>query len=165
MSRASTRASGMEAAEVLPVRWRTRAAFSRGIPSRLRAVSMIRMLAWWGTTRAMSSIDVPARSMAVVAAFSMASTALRNTSWPCMTILSSCSQYRRSAAEPSDIRSQPRRLGWEPLRSITTAPAPSPNRTQVVRSSQLVNRLSASLPIRRTRSMPPSTNCMAVTSP
>ncbi len=45
MSRASTKASGIEAAEVLPVRSRTMAAFSRGMSKRFRAASMIRMLA------------------------------------------------------------------------------------------------------------------------
>ena len=82
----------MEAADVFPVRSRTIAAFSRGISRRFMAASMILMLAWWGTTRVMSSMVTPARSIALRAALSMASTARRNTSLPFMKIFPPCSQ-------------------------------------------------------------------------
>ena len=89
---ASTIARGIEAAEVLPVRCSTMAARSMVRPSRLKEASMMRTLAWWGTTRAMSSEVTAACSMAFRAALSMARTALRKTSWPFMTILPPWSQ-------------------------------------------------------------------------
>ena len=155
----------MEAADVLPVRSSTMAALSMGMPSRLRAASMIRMLAWWGTTRPMSSMVTPARSMALVAAASRASTARRKTSLPFMKIFPPCSQVRMLAAEPSDMRSQPKRVGLLADRSMTTAPAPSPNRTQVPRSVQSMMPQRPTLPITKMVSTPPSANCMAVTRP
>ena len=53
-SSASARASGIEADDVLPVWCSTVAARSIGMPRRSQAASMMRMLAWWGTT----SVDV-----------------------------------------------------------------------------------------------------------
>ena len=113
----------------------------------------------------MSSMSTPARSMALRPAFSTARTARRNTSLPFMKILPPCSHDRIPAAEPSDMRSQPSREGASADRSMTTAPAPSPNSTQVPRSVQSVIPLRASLPMSRMRSTPPAENCIAVTSP
>ena len=129
------------------------------------AASMLRMLAWCGTTRAMSSITTPAVSIALRAVLSMASTARRNTSLPFMKILPPCSQERISAADPSDMRSQPSRVGESADRWITTAPAPSPNSTHVPRSVQSTRPERASLPMSRIVSTPPAANCMAVTRP
>jgi NAD(P)-dependent dehydrogenase (short-subunit alcohol dehydrogenase family) len=67
---------------VVPVDWSTSAVCSRSKPSLSQAESMMRMLAWWGTTRAMSFAVTPARSMAALADCTMTRTALRNTSRP-----------------------------------------------------------------------------------
>ena len=72
----------MEADDVLPVVWSTVAAFSIGMPRRWQAASMIRMLAWWGTTSARSSAVTPALAMAFSPESTMMRTARRNTSRP-----------------------------------------------------------------------------------
>ena len=59
-SMASTSAKGIEAAEVFPVLCSTVAVRSIGMASRWHADSMMRMLAWWGTTRSISDALRPA---------------------------------------------------------------------------------------------------------
>ena len=71
-----------------------------------------------------------------------------------------------SAPVPSEKRSIPNRPpGWS-LAWSTTAPAPSPNRTQVLRSVQSMNRLNTSTPTSSTfRYMPLRMKLVAVARP
>jgi hypothetical protein len=75
-------ASGIEAAEVLPVRSSTLSVLSMGRPSRSHAASTMRMLAWCGTTWSMSAALTPAASSARCEVSTLARTARRNTSRP-----------------------------------------------------------------------------------
>src|SRR4030067_1963109 len=51
---ASSKATGMEAAEVLPYLWTVMITFSVGIPNRPATTSIIRILAWWGMNQSIS---------------------------------------------------------------------------------------------------------------
>ena len=66
-STASARARGTDAAEVFPKRSTLTKIRSIGKPRPLATASMIRMLAWWGMTRSISSGWRPARSIAASA--------------------------------------------------------------------------------------------------
>src|SRR5206468_9380601 len=74
-STASTSAIGIDAELVLPVRWMLTAVFSIVSPSRPRAASMMRTLAWCGTYRVMSSAVALARSIAASAESTITRTA------------------------------------------------------------------------------------------
>ncbi len=80
-------ASGMEAAEVLPVVATSRATVTcSGSPSVLTIESMIRMFAWCGMKTSRSSARTPARSSASWATFAISKTAQRKTAWPSWVI-------------------------------------------------------------------------------
>ncbi len=66
----------------------------------------------------------------------MIRTARRNTSGPSISIVPPTSAWRMWRREPSDPRSQPSTRPGPAPRSSTTAPAPSPKRMAVDRSSQ-----------------------------
>src|SRR6478735_5200148 len=164
-SRASARASGIDADDVFPVRCSTVAAFSIGTPSRLQAASMIRMLAWWGTIRARSSGVTPAWAIDFWALSTMIRTARRNTSLPSICMLPPISAKSSRSAVPSVSRSQPSSCPGPSTASSTTAPEPSPNRIAVLRSSQSVIRARVSVPIISTRREPSEISPWATTSP
>ena len=70
--------------------------------------------------------------------------------------LSSWARVRQPLRLPSERMRKPSRpLSCAPQASTATAPAPSPNSTQVLRSSQSTQRLSWSAPITRARFMAP----------
>ena len=78
-------ASGIEAAEVLPVSAMSRATGTcSGSFSCLIIASMIRMLAWWGMKASRSSAVTPAASSACWATGAISQTAQRKTVWPCI---------------------------------------------------------------------------------
>ena len=72
---AATSASGIEPADVLPVLCNTVQHRSGGMPSLSAADLMMRMLAWWGTSHAISSAVTPAFFIAISADDTMARTA------------------------------------------------------------------------------------------
>ena len=108
------------------------------MPSRWVAAWMMRMLAWWGMTRARSSALMPAEASAFSAESTTTRTARRKISLPSMVKNPPCSQASRSAAEPS---------------------APS---TAMLRSVQSTQRDRCSAPITRTRLLPVSSRPYAV---
>ena len=72
----------MEADEVLPYRSTLTITFDIGRPACLAVASMIRRLAWWGTSKSTWSAVTPARRRASSQASAIASTAALNTSRP-----------------------------------------------------------------------------------
>ena len=96
----------------------------------------MRVLAWWGTNRATSSTVTPAWASARSADSTMIRTARRNTSGPSISMVPPRSASRMWRSEPSEPRSQPSSRPGPSPRSSTTAPAPSPKRMAVPRSSQ-----------------------------
>ena len=162
---ASTRAKGIEAELVFPVRSITDAIREWSIPSLAAAASMIRRLAWWGTNSEMSSMVNLAFSSEALADSTVASTARRKTSLPRMTIPEPWWARSSGTRLPSTPRSHPSRQPSPGTASTTTAPAPSPNRNALVRSSQLVARVRVSAPMRRTLVAPIEMKAEAVTRP
>ncbi len=71
---------------MLPVRSSTLAVRSALMPNRLAAASMMRMLAWCGTSSATSSMDTPAWLRHASADSTMARTARRNSSRPSISM-------------------------------------------------------------------------------
>src|SRR4051794_18753600 len=153
-SRRSTsfdRASGTLAAEVLPDPTRSLATTTSGPrPSRFTMPSMMRVLAWCGMKAASSSGRTPAFSQVSSANGARAVVAQRKTIWPscwmygCQPSIRSTSPL--SGAEPQSTGPTP---GSSPSATpvTTAAPAPSPNRTAVLRSVQSVTSDSFSAPI------------------
>ena len=120
---------------------------------------MMRMLAWWGTTRAMSSAVTPAWSSDRWAESTITRTARRKTSLPSISEVAADVGVRAGAgAEPSRAEVPAEQSPGPSTARATTAPAPSPNRMAVLRSSQSMIRLIVSAPISRTRSMPMATS-------
>ena len=116
------------------------------------ARSMMRWLAWWKTKRSTSSGLSPARSSTWVTQRGRASTAKRNTACPSirMTLASPVptpGTHRVSGRARQPMTAQ--RSGKSSPHSTTAAPAPSPKRTQVDRSSRSVTRVSTSAPSTR----------------
>ena len=116
-------------------------ALSIGTPSRWHAASMMRMLAWWGTTRAMSSAVTPAAAIDLVAGVD------HDAHGPAEDLLAvhldvpadlgveeALGRCRRRRG-PSRAAGRARRTA-----SSTTAPDPSANRMAVLRSVQSVMR-------------------------
>ena len=136
-SAASARASGIDAAEVLPVVARTLATWSVGMPSlgdgRVddAGVGLV-----GDEQRDVVDGDAGLRSSARSADSTMIRTARRNTSGPSISMVPPLSASRMWRSEPSEPRSQPSSRPGPSPRSSTTAPAPSPNRMAVPRSSQ-----------------------------
>ena len=149
----------MDAAEVLPCWSTVTTTLSMDIFS-LRAVPcMIRMLAWCGISQSISASVSPALAKAAWAAFSSTPTASLKTA--CPSILRTGSPrtlppdtlpgtHKISTCLPSACKSLDRMPGVSEA-SSTTAPAPSPNNTQVVRSLKSRMRLKTSAPITRAR--------------
>ncbi len=127
--------------------------------------SMMRRFAWCGMTSLMLSAVRPASSMTASAERFMALTACLKTSLPCMASEASFwsafsmvvghadpppGMLRMEDCDPS-VPTLVARM-WpvfsDPL-VRTAAPAPSPKRTQVLRSDQLVNAESFSAPMMR----------------
>src|SRR5471030_2843083 len=119
---------------------------------------MMRILAWCGISQSIWSDVMPAFSSVSWATFSSTETASLNTAGP--------SIYRKalpSTAPPETPPGMLRMSAWRPSACkavartpgsfdavITTAPAPSPNSTQVPRSSKLRMRENTSAPITST---------------
>jgi len=152
----------MEAVDVLPYRSRLTTNFSIGNLSPRAAASMMRILAWCGTMHWTWSSVSPAASTASFVEEAITRVAKRKTSRPSMWMKCSPAWMVASAAgwrlppAGTDSRSPPEpseRITAEstpPGRSLacsTKAPAPSPNRMQVLRSFQLTKRESVSVPI------------------
>ena len=150
-------ASGIEAADVFPVVSMSRPITTvSGRPSCLANSSMMRMFAWCGTKAARSEGWMPAASMACRATFTISQTAHRKTvgpSWrrvgqgaaPSRKSVSVAFMPTASALDPSD----PQMVGPMPgvsLGPITTAPAPSPSRNEMLRSVGSTMSLSFSAP-------------------
>ena len=81
----------------------------------------------------------------------MIRTARRKVSLPSIWIVPPCSQLMRWTSEPSAPTSKPSRSPSSSVASRTTAPAPSPKRTAIVRSYQSSHRERCSAPTSRTR--------------
>src|SRR6185369_6201805 len=151
---AVSNASGTDAAEVLACSPTVITTFSAGRPNFWAVASRIRWFAWCGTTQSTSAAVRPAASSTSFITSARLTTAWRNTSRPFIRSLptvpvvegppstNSRSLWRPSAWSlvarmPPSVSSAPR----------TSAPAPSPNSTQVARSSQSRIRLNVSAPI------------------
>ena len=114
----------------------------------------------------MSLTCIPWRSSMARLSAVMLRTACRKTSLPCMARKKSSGRASpfftsmaepppmtiRSCIEPSAQQTESRTLHKQPVPAPrrTTAPAPSPNRTQVLRSEKSILRLSASAPMSST---------------
>ena len=84
---------------------------------------MMRMLAWWGTTSAMSSAVTPACVIDFSAESTMMRTARRKTSLPSIWMYPPRSAVRAAiGSEPSASRSQPSSWPGPSTASSTTAP-------------------------------------------
>ena len=154
-SRASARASGIDADDVLPVRSSTTAARSMRMPRRSQAAAMMRVLAWCGTIRAMSSIGDaggghrllgrvdhdphgPPEDLLAVHLDDVADLGVEEALGAAVGVEVPPEQLARRRRRPR----APRR------------PDPSANRMAVLRSSQSTMRASVSVPMTRTRSAP-----------
>src|SRR5690625_24818 len=168
-------ASGMEAVELFPYSSTVTTTRSISSPSFWRAASMMRRFAWWGTNRLMSAGSRPAFSTASRVDVSMTRTANLNTSRPFMYSESASSvpsgrrvPMLRWCRWRAPLPSAPVTIDFRPYRSgtasTTAAPAPSPNRTAVERSSQSTIFVSASAPITSTFSCLPASTRPAATS-
>ena len=154
----------MEAAEVLPCSCRVTMIFSGGRPSFLAVPCMMRKLAWWGMSQSTSAAVLPAFSSTARAVLSSRLTASLKTACPSMCSRGVPSAWppltwpgtqRMSTCLPSACKSVARMPGVS-LASSTTAPAPSPKSTQVVRSLKSRMRLNTSAPMTRARRAPPA---------
>ena len=111
------------------------------------------------TVRA-SKVDLQSRPFGIWIAWSFLST----ESWLAGSAEPPPGMIRISAARPSAPRTEPSTPGSSERRS-TTAPAPSPNSTHVVRSVQSTMRVSVSAPITSTvRAAPERMNLSAMVS-
>lgn len=167
VARSRSIASGIEAADVLPVVRTSRATVTcSGSLSVFTIESMMRSLAWWGMKTSRSSGESPEASSASLATFAISNTAQRNTAWPSCVIAGNLPELSYSfhgtvCLMVSDLSpSDPHTVGpmcgsWEG--PTTTAPAPSPNRKAVARSSRSVRSDNRSTPMTRTYSAEPST--------
>mmetsp|Transcript_13503 Transcript_13503/g.36060 ORF Transcript_13503/g.36060 Transcript_13503/m.36060 type:complete len:359 (-) Transcript_13503:100-1176(-) len=187
---ASESARGIDAALVLPYSSKLAITLSMGMPRREATASIMRMFAWWRTSQSMSSTLRPEDSSAAPSTLGTLLHANLYTSlpfiamdpydpldtWPAVSerYLSSPSYDKLSSQRPlpSLCMSKPRRPQPVPsglassLWLMTTAPAPSPKRMHVLRSSQSTQRESASAPMTSTFVYAPvCTNCDAVTRP
>jgi cytochrome P450 len=146
----AVRASGMDAADVLPEWTMSVATLAWGAPSLPAIDSMMRRFAWCGTNAASSLGAIPAAAHARLATGCSAVVAQRNTAWPScvkkdrrslMMILSRC------------VPSLPQITGPIPGRAVsvagptTAAPAPSAKMTHVLRSVQSIHCEYFSAPI------------------
>jgi hypothetical protein len=105
--------------------------------------SMIRMFAWWGTNASMSSAVTPAASRAFCATGAICQTAHLKTDWPSWRSVGQPAPSSRVASHECVCRmawawlpSEPQMVGPMPGVSdgpMTTAPAPSPSRNEMVR--------------------------------
>ena len=162
----SSRAMGIEAADVLPYRSTFLNTRSAGNFKRCPTASMIRSLAWCGMKTLISSLAKPCSFKSSAVTSAMALTATLKVSLPFIRIYGSlCSMdfgslggwfepppgmQMKSAYSPLDFIRLPR-IPWSPFVAwSTTAPAPSPNRTQVERSLQSTYRVRISPPMTRT---------------
>ena len=109
---------------------------------------MMRMLAWWGTNRAMSPMSTLARSRDGVGRLDRGPHGPAEHFLPRITIPDPSGRRTEGRTRvPSTPRSQPSSEPSPGTASTTTAPAPSPNRKAFVRSAQLVARVRVSAPI------------------
>ena len=155
-------ASGIDAAEVLPVVSISRAISTlSGSFSCFANSSMMRILAWWGTNAANSLAETPDSSSAFFATLAISQTAQRKTA---------CPSWRRVGKPPSRSAkaswrvlfmptashldpSEPHWVGPIPTISLgptTAAPAPSPSRKEILRSVGSTMSLSFSAPTTKT---------------
>src|SRR5437868_8087968 len=151
---AVSNASGTDAAEVLACSSTVTTTFASGSPSFLAVASRIRAFAWCGTTQSTSADVKPAAASTSLSTSARLMTAWRKTSRPFIRSLPTVpvvdgppSTNSRSLCRPSAwsrVARMPRSLSSAPS---TSAPAPSPNSTQVARSSQSSRRLNVSAPI------------------
>src|SRR4051812_6483471 len=153
--RAWSSASGIDAAPVLPTSRIASTTRAGSRPRRSESESVMRALAWWGTTRSTSATSTPAAPSTSRQQRSIAATARWKTTWPSMrTRRSSWSTTSAPSTSPSARRTEwPRRSG--PPGERTAAPAPSPNSAAVLRSSWSVTRDSASAAMTSTCSARP----------
>ncbi len=159
---------------MLPYRSTFTKTFSIGTSAYFAVASMIRMFAWCGMNRSMSSPVSPARSSAWSAASAMDRTAALKTSRPAIftrwfrssstatsmgTRAPPAGRQSSSASVPSErvkLEIRPRPFSD---RLTTAAPAPSPNRTAVDRSPQSTIELIFSVEITSAISARPDTRC------
>mmetsp|Transcript_5204 Transcript_5204/g.8357 ORF Transcript_5204/g.8357 Transcript_5204/m.8357 type:complete len:255 (-) Transcript_5204:764-1528(-) len=165
---ACSSARGMDAAEVFPKSSRFWMILSSGSFSFLATVSIMRMLAWCSSRWSTWSMVMPAFSRAslmttgtwVVANLYISLPVMYNlsylaevTTWPAsLGSVSASPLYRRvrcSLEAPSECSANPRMpASSSPSEAVSTAaPAPSPKRMHVLRSSQSVHRDRASAPM------------------
>ena len=116
-------ASGMEAADVLPVVSMSRAMTTdSGSFSCLANSSMMRMFAWCGMNAARSDRLTPAASSACWATFAISQTAQRKTVWPSWR---SVGHGRRRRGTRPGCRSCPTASAFEPSEPQTVGPMPA----------------------------------------
>ena len=144
----------MDAADVLPCWSTVTINFSSGNFSFLAVLCMMRMLAWCGINQSMSACVMFAFASVARAELSSTPTASLNTAWP--SIFKSASPttlppetlpgtHKIPTCLPSACRSVAKMPGTLDAAS-TTAPAPSPKSTQVVRSEKSRMREKTSAP-------------------
>ena len=163
LRRPASRASGIEAAEVLACSATVEITLSSSMPSRLADALEDALV---GLVRD-EPVDVgdrrrPASAAAAVTASEMLTTAWRNTWLPCMRRWPTVPVGGDAAVDVEQVllgpvaaqgEAQQAAVGRGPLAlrrgSSTTAPAPSPNSTQVPRSVQSISRVMVSAPMTR----------------
>src|SRR6478672_4968110 len=160
-----SRASGTDAADVLPWSATSRAMRTEAGSFIERAIaSMIRMLAWWGTKTSSSSMGTPAASSACWPILAIANDAQRKTGLPCIvrcgitpepgwvSLPTTSRQSSRCRMRSNCSPSEPQTTGPMPgvsLGPTTAAPAPSAKMNAVPRSPTSVRSESRSTPITR----------------
>ena len=151
---ATSIANGIEAADVLPCWSTVTMTLSSASLSFLAVPSMMRMLAWWGISQSMSDSVLPALTSTDRATSASTPTASLKTAWPSILRVGSPKiwppltlpgTHSTPTCLPSACSSVARMPGRSDA-SKTTAPAPSPNSTQVLRSLKSRMRLKTSLP-------------------
>lgn len=165
------KASGTEAAEVLPESTTSWATTACGAPSRRTTASMIRRLAWCVTMPPRSPTATPARRQASSAIGARVVVAQRKTAWPSWAKRGCQAPASRTASarvgsEPHTTGPMPGSVPGAASAALTTAaPAPSPSRTQVLRSLQSVRSDIFSAPMTRAcRAAPARTEWSAAAS-
>ena len=136
------------------------------MPSCFEATCKIRVLAWCGMIKSMSSMLSWASSTTSRVAWPMMRVAKRKTCWPFIFIkvspraTASCvtgsrvprPTVNRSPPDPSEPSRLERTPPGSSDASSKTAPAPSPKSTQTLRSVQFITLLIDSVPMTRTLS-------------
>ena len=164
LSRASARASGIDADEVLPVRCEDHRRPSMAMPSFFMALSMIRIVGLVGDDRSMSARDAGS----VEAASAESDHGLDGLAEDLFALHLQVAadlgvEDVAKVALAAEVPAQ--QLAGPSVASSTTAPAPSANKMQVPRSVQSVMRESVSEPMTGLFSAPAPMMPWAVTRP